>query len=151
MAGCLAVLPSLGQAAEGGKKAKEWYLGKGEWKKTTEPQPIPDTLAKVTGDAIKGMLDSNKKVMLIDTRNAAEYKDGHLPKAVNLYDTDLKSKKAKLPKDKATEMIFYCNGYPSCPRSLNASKMAMEQGYKNISIYPEGFPDWQAKGYPIEH
>jgi rhodanese-related sulfurtransferase len=155
LAGCLALLPSLGHAAEtgakGAAKTKEWYMGHGKWAKKTEPQPVPDTLAKVSGDDIKAMLDQNKSFLLVDARNAAEFKDGHLPKAVNLYDKTLAAHKAKLPKDKNSDIVFYCNGYPACPRSLNAATMAVEWGYKKVSIYLAGFPEWSAKGFAVEH
>ena len=48
--------------------------------------------------------------MLIDTRTPDEYKDGHIPGALNIQPDRIKPAAAKLPKDKSTAIIFYCRG-----------------------------------------
>jgi rhodanese-related sulfurtransferase len=35
-------------------------------------------------------------------------------------------------------------------RSSNASKKAVEWGYKNVYYFRLGFPAWKAAGYPAE-
>lgn len=112
--------------------------------------PIPKEVKIVTGDQLKKMLDNKEKFLLVDSRIANEYKDGHIPKAINVVDKEMESHKAKFPTDKEHPIVFYCNGYPKCPRSVNAAKTAMTWGYKNLHVYTAGIPEWEQKGFPVE-
>ncbi len=111
---------------------------------------IPKEISVVNAEQLKKMLDGKDKLMLVDSRNGSEYREGYIPTAVNVYDKEMEAQKAKFPADKSYPLVFYCNGYPKCPRSLNGAKMAMGWGYKKIFLYAGGFPDWSAKGYPVE-
>jgi rhodanese-related sulfurtransferase len=111
--------------------------------------PIPKEVVIVSAEQIKKMLDGKESFFLVDTRNPAEYKEGHLPKAVGIYDKDMEANKAKFPADKASTLVFYCNGYPKCVRSLNGAKMALGWGYTKVLLYKEGFPEWESKGFPV--
>src|SRR5437879_5801441 len=95
------------------------------------------------------MLDTKGKFLLVDSRNGSEYKEGYIPTAINVYDKEMEGQKAKFPTDKAFPVVFYCNGYPKCVRSLNGAKMAMTWGYKKVYLVTAGFPDWQARGFPV--
>ena len=112
--------------------------------------PIPKEINVVNGDQLKKMFDNKDKFLLVDSRIANEYKDGHIPKAISVVDKEMEAHKAKFPADKSFPIVFYCNGYPKCPRSLNGAKTAMTWGYKNLSIYTGGMPEWEEKGYPVE-
>ena len=111
--------------------------------------PIPKEVTIVSGEQIKKMLDGKEKFFLVDTRNPAEFKEGHLPQAVSVYDKEMEANKAKFPADKAMTLVFYCNGYPKCVRSLNGAKIALGWGYSKVLLYKEGFPEWESKGFPV--
>jgi len=99
--------------------------------------------------------------IVIDTRVASEYSEGHIKGAVSLPYRE-KSAKAvdfdaaqdqfdlsKLPSDKAAAIVMYCNG-PECWKSYKASTAATKGGYSNILWYRLGFPDWKSKGLATE-
>ena len=99
--------------------------------------------------------------VIVDTRVASEYADGHIKGAINVPYRE-KSEKAvsfdagqdefnlaKLPADKATPTVIYCNG-PECWKSFKASTAALKGGYTNVLWYREGFPQWKSKGLPAE-
>jgi len=87
-----------------------------------------------------------KGVMLIDSRPAArQYDPGHIPGAINIPDSKFDEMVGKLPQDKSTLLIFYCGGV-ECPLSHNSAFKAEKLGYTNIRVYPDGSPDWAAKG-----
>lgn len=111
---------------------------------------IPKDLTVISTEQLKKMLDAKEKFLLVDARNGSEYKDGSIPTAINVYDKEMESQKAKFPADKSYPIVFYCNGYPKCVRSLNGAKLALAWGYKKVYLHSAGFPDWQAKGYPVE-
>jgi len=116
-----------------------------------EAPPIPKDAKIIGAEELKKMMDGKEKFLLVDARNGSEYKAGHIPTAVHIYDKEMDANKAKLPADKSFPIVFYCNGYPKCPRSANAATIATAWGYKKIHVYVGGYPDWEQKGYPIEH
>ena len=98
--------------------------------------------------------------VVIDSRVASEYAEGHIKGAMSVPYRE-KSKKvadfdagqdrfdvAKLPADKAAALVIYCNG-PECWKSFKATTAAIKAGYKNVHWYREGFPNWKSKGLPI--
>ena len=115
-----------------------------------EPPPIPKEVKIVTGEQLKKMHDNEDLFLLVDSRIANEFKDGHIPKAINVVDKEMENHRAKFPADKDHPIVFYCNGYPKCPRSVNGAKTALTWGYKNLYVYTAGIPDWEQKGYPVE-
>ena len=112
--------------------------------------PIPKEVGKVTAQQLKKMIDAKDKMVLIDSRNPSEYKEGHYPGAISVYDKEMEANKAKFPADKNMPLVFYCNGFPKCPRSLNGAKTAVGWGYKQVSFHPGGMPEWEQMGYPVE-
>jgi len=115
-----------------------------------DPPPIPKEVKVITAEQLKKMLDSKDKFLLVDSRIASEYKEGHIPKAINVVDKEMESHKSKFPTDKDYPIVVYCNGYPKCPRSVNGATIAMTWGYKNLHVYTAGIPDWEQKGYAVE-
>jgi rhodanese-related sulfurtransferase len=115
-----------------------------------DPPPIPKDVKVITAEQLKKMLDNKDKFLLVDSRIANEFKDGHIPKAINVVDKEMETHKAKFPADKDYPIVFYCNGYPKCPRSVNGATTAIAWGYKNLSVYTAGIPDWEQKGLPLE-
>lgn len=101
-------------------------------------------------DQLKRWVDKGKPMMLVDSRVAAEYKTGHIPTAVNILAASMERERARLPRDKKTVIVFYCNGWPECKKSHDASAKAVEWGYQNVYWMRDGLPAWQAKGYPVE-
>jgi ABC-type phosphate/phosphonate transport system substrate-binding protein/rhodanese-related sulfurtransferase len=102
-----------------------------------------------------------KGVPLFDVRPAAHYREGHIPKSVNVtyamnsvketdYDDSVdKFDLSKLPKDKNAPMIFQCNG-AECWYSYKAARYMVKRGFKRIYWFRTGLPDWKASGYATE-
>jgi rhodanese-related sulfurtransferase len=50
--------------------------------------------------------------VLVDTRpKKPKFDKGHIPTAISLPDSQFDKLKGKLPSDKNTPLIFYCEGY----------------------------------------
>ncbi|NTV95958.1 MAG: rhodanese-like domain-containing protein [Thiobacillus sp.] len=85
-------------------------------------------------------------VMLIDARPAArKFDPGHIPGAINIPDTQFDKYVDKLPADKNTLLLIYCEG-EKCMLSHKEAFKAEALGYTNVKVYAGGFPDWVAKG-----
>jgi rhodanese-related sulfurtransferase len=107
----------------------------------------PEWVAKgefgaVAGAYVKKLIDEKAGYMLVDSRpKRVADKDGMIPTAVNISDTEFDKSTDKLPADKATELIFYCGGL-ECPLSPNSAAKARKLGYTNVKTYALGHPDW---------
>jgi rhodanese-related sulfurtransferase len=118
-----------------------------------DKKDMPLTMAGVKmikGEEIKKMLDEGTKFVLLDNRVPADYEKEHIPGALRLSPDDLLEKGPKaaeaigLKKDDV--IVNYCNGI-KCWRSPGAIVILQELGYKNLSWYREGIPDWIKKGF----
>lgn len=113
----------------------------------------------VSAEKAKEMHD--KGILVIDSRLANEYVESHVKGAINVPYKEKSAKTvdfdasqdsfdiSKLPADKNTPMIIYCNS-GECWKSYKASVVAMKAGYKKIYWFRGGMPEWKAKGYPSE-
>lgn len=102
-----------------------------------------------------------KGVPLFDVRPPAHYRQGHIPKAINVPyelnslkepDADLSMDKfdlSKLPQDKNSPLIVQCNG-AECWYSYKAAKYLVGKGYKQIYWFRTGLPAWREAGYAVE-
>ncbi|MDO9081778.1 MAG: rhodanese-like domain-containing protein [Humidesulfovibrio sp.] len=113
----------------------------------------PDWFYKnlVTIDFVKPLVKvpNPEGVKLIDSRPyLAKYVGGYIPTAISLPDSEFEKKTELLPKDKNTSLVFYCEG-PECRLSHASARKAEKLGYKNVKVFPGGYPEWVAKGnYP---
>ena len=98
----------------------------------------------VAGHAV---LPKPEGVQIIDSRpTARKYDAGHIPTALSIPDSQFDKLVDKLPQDKATLLIFYCDGL-ECMLSHNSAFRAEKLGYTNIRVYAAGFPDWVKAGH----
>lgn len=100
-------------------------------------------------------------VPIIDARVAAEYEVSHIPKAISIPYAEKSEKSSdfnplldqfdlsKLPANKNSEIIFYCNA-GACWKGYKAAAVAVNAGYKKVYWFRGGLPEWQSKSYPIE-
>lgn len=102
----------------------------------------------ITTTALKQLLDENAATIIVDARNPEEYQEVHIKGAINVPQKKFSANQDKLPSDKNSMIVFYCNGI-KCGKSKKAAKQAIELGYTNILVYADGMPVWEEKGMPI--
>ncbi len=73
-------------------------------------------------------------------------KQGVIPGAVLLTSSSTYDVK-ELPSDKSSKLVFYCANQ-KCGASHQAAKRAMENGYTNVAVLPEGIAGWKQAGQP---
>lgn len=59
---------------------------------------------------VQAALARDRRVVVVDVRTADEYADAHLPRAINIPAVEMKASGARLPRDRAAPLIFYCRG-----------------------------------------
>lgn len=102
----------------------------------------------VTPADAKALFD--KGVKFIDLRTDAAYEAGRIPGSVHIeFKTKFSEEALATNAKKDQEVVFYCSG-PTCWRAPEASQKAVSWGYSKVNFFREGFPGWQAAGYPVE-
>ena len=116
-------------------------------------------MAKNLCPKAKSLFDAGTTV--IDARVANEYAEAHIKGAINVPYKEKSAKAAnfdasqdsvdlsKLPADKSAGIVFYCNG-EECWKGYKEASAAIKAGYKTVYWFRLGFPEWKAKGYPVE-
>lgn len=109
----------------------------------------PDYNKKIEATIIKPAdlkkLISEKKdnYVLVDVRDASEYKEGHIPGAINIQSENFAAGSGVLPKEK--KIIVYCN---TGSRSYLAYKKLIQLAYPDIN--QALLAEWKDAGFTVE-
>jgi rhodanese-related sulfurtransferase len=99
---------------------------------------------KIPAGELRKLLDSKSgDYVLVDVRNEIEFKEGHIPTAINIPAESFALKSDVLPKEK--KIIVYCN---SGSRSYTAYRKLMKLAYPSIA--QAVFADWKEAGMAVE-
>jgi rhodanese-related sulfurtransferase len=99
---------------------------------------------KLTPADIKKLIEAKANdYVLVDVRDEAEFKEGHIPTAINIPVETFASRSEILPKEK--KIIVYCN---TGGRSYNAYRKLMKLTY--LTIYQTLFSEWKEAAFSIE-
>lgn len=109
-----------------------------------EPEWISKNYPEIGLPVIQGVFKNNSAV-LMDARPYAKYMAGTIPGAFYMSDEEVDKLKGRLPADKATPIVAFCEGY-SCAKSHNLAKKLQLFGYEKISVYSGGYPEWKEAG-----
>ncbi len=86
------------------------------------------------------------EVTVLDVRPEAEYRAGHLPRAVSIPLAKLEARLGALPRDR--EVVAYCRG-PYCVMALEAVEVLRRAGFRAHRL-EEGVADWRARRWRVE-
>ncbi len=101
----------------------------------------------VSLEELKRRFDAHEPYTLVDVREVDETRLGYVPGAVLLPRSHLESRaEQKLP-DRDAKLVVYC---ASGIRSVFASKLLADLGYKNVESVNPGFVRWKDSGYPVD-
>lgn len=86
--------------------------------------------------------------LLLDVRDADEYRGGHIPGAVNISRGLLEFKFTNDPalESRAMKIVCYCK---TSGRAALAAKALKEMGYLQVQSIAGGFDAWQEAGKPV--
>jgi rhodanese-related sulfurtransferase len=87
-------------------------------------------------------------IQLVDVRTPAEYKEGHLPNALNIdfFDPNFEVNIQKL--DKTKPVIVYCQ---RGSRSAKCASQLIANGFVKIYDLDLGFSKWKSLGFEVEN
>jgi len=88
--------------------------------------------------------------LFVDARARENYEDGHIPDAVSLpvgqFDRHIDSFMSEHSPDRP--IVTYCSGR-TCEDSHKLAQLLFEFGFVNVRVFIDGFPGWEAAGYPV--
>ena len=112
----------------------------------------PEYIDGVTNLDAEGLIEKvmhSPELVIIDSRIAADRKEGFIEGSVSLPDIDTNcASLARLVPGKHIPVLFYCNGI-RCGRSARAAVIAQDCGYTSIFWFRNGMEEWQEKEYPL--
>ena len=113
----------------------------------------------VVGEVRITLIDATKaheflddgETIFVDTRDDAEYSEGHVRGALSLPDSNKEERFPSVQPLLAEEgrIILYCSG-PECEMAEKTAYLLVQLGYRSLMIMSDGFPAWQKAGYPVE-
>lgn len=90
---------------------------------------------------------ANNNVVIIDVRTAEEFRQGHIPNAINIPLSEIINNPNTLEPSKDKPIILYCrSGY----RAGKASKILLKNGYQNLRHLEGDIQGWLKAGLPVE-
>ena len=92
-------------------------------------------------------------VLFLDARRTAMYLEGHIPgaKSLSAWEDGLSEKVDQLSlftADLKLPVVIYCSGGDCHDSHLVAQKLWLA-GFRNLRIYTDGYPDWEARKLPV--
>ena len=118
--------------------------------------------AKAKNDVVSGKLEiedviqarqifDGGNILFVDARTRLDYEDGHIPGAISLpigefdelIDSFLDQHDIEQP------IVTYCSGR-TCEDSHILAQLLMDFGYIDVKVFIDGYPGWEAEGYPVE-
>jgi rhodanese-related sulfurtransferase len=93
----------------------------------------------------------SRTALFVDARARETYEEGHIPGAVSLpvggFDEYIDSFMSEYSTDRS--IVTYCSGR-TCEDSHELAMLLQESGFFDVRVFIDGFPGWEAEGYPIE-
>ncbi len=68
-------------------------------------------MSNLTVEAVKKLITQPGMALIVDARTEEEYKQAHIPTAVNIPPEQFTAIGKHLPQDKSLPIVFYCRGY----------------------------------------
>ncbi|HEY5975282.1 MAG TPA: rhodanese-like domain-containing protein, partial [Geobacteraceae bacterium] len=112
---------------------------------------VPEGVATVTTAQLVSLLQGTKQPapVVIDTRPRTTYDSGYIPGAVSIPLADLEKRGGGLvPENRATSLVFYCDG-PASDLRVRAAALARQFGFSDVRVYLAGEPGWEKDGQPL--
>lgn len=128
----------------------QWDTSQGVISARPKNDPVTVDVEIKNAKTAKNIYDT-KKAVFVDARSYETFIDGHIKNAVSIPTGEfvkfIDDFKAKYPA--TTPLITYCSGR-ECNDSHELAQYLMVEGYINVKVFIDGYPEWERKGYPVE-
>lgn len=86
--------------------------------------------------------------LFVDARSFSRYREGTIPRALNVPLHRAKRMLKWLPADKGAPIVLFGDGPDYVPADKLARRLA-EAGYREIAVFTGGYPDWKKHSFPV--
>ena len=128
----------------------QWDITRGVITANAKNDIVADKLEIEDVTRAKQIFD-NGNALFVDARTRDHYDEGHIPGAESLpvgqFDELIDAFIDKHPTEKP--IVTYCSGR-TCEDSHNLAQLLLDFGYSDVKVFIDGYPGWEAQGYPIE-
>ena len=128
----------------------QWDESQGVITARAKDDVVIDDLEIDDVEIAKQIYDSGEAVF-VDARSREDYEEGHIKGAVSLsvgqFNVVIDTFKAQY--STASTIVTYCSGR-TCDDSHKLAQLLFEQGYTKVGVFIDGYPGWEAEGFPIE-
>jgi rhodanese-related sulfurtransferase len=123
---------------DGFTNVKLYQAGEPEWSKKTYVE---------VDIAVARAAYKNNSAVLIDARPYAKFLQETIPGAIAIPDTQVEDLKGRFPVHQMEKVIVFCGGF-ECAKSHKVAKKMVSMGYKNVSVFAGGVPQWKKEKLP---
>lgn len=100
-------------------------------------RPVKGIQNMTPGDLMETLKNRSNPISIIDVREPFEFASGHIAKAKNIPLGQISGRLKDMPKD--SQIVFVCR---SGNRSMQAAKVAKQQGFSSIYNLAGGMSRW---------
>ncbi len=93
------------------------------------------------------LLVNRENGVLVDVREPNEFREGHIPRALNIPLSQFKGRVGELEKYKDRPVVLCCR---SGNRSLKAAVLLKRQGFAKVYSLAGGLLAWQRENLPVD-
>lgn len=146
-AGCEGCPKCAGKASGAEKAGKAEGSCHGDQAAAAPAKRAHPQVANVSVSELVSLINRGEVTVLDANAAAGRQMSGIIPGAVLLTSAS-GYQLAELPADKGAKLVFYCSG-SSCGASKKAALRAVQAGYTEVSVLPEGIAGWKQAGQRV--
>lgn len=110
---------------------------------------ISNAFENLDSKSFNEIIQKEKDVLILDVRTPVEYReDGHISGSVLIPVQILPQYIKEIERFKDKKVLVYCR---SGNRSVYASKILEQHGFKQVYNLKEGIIGWKKAGFPVEY
>ena len=101
----------------------------------------------ISNSALLDKINAGTAPLILDVRSRKEFASSHVPGAINIPHTEVKSRLAELGDDKGREIVVYCE---SGMRAGKAESVLASAGFSNLLHLDGDMAGWRRAQLPAE-
>lgn len=104
---------------------------------------VPD----ITQESVLQSIKASNAPLILDVRTPEEFKQGHVPGAVNIPHAEVANRLAELGGKKDRDMVVYCE---KGGRAAKAANVLTKEGFTNVKHLVGDMSAWRDENLPTE-
>lgn len=121
---------------KGFTNVKLYQAGEPEWLKKSYPEVSLAVMKSVQG---------KNSALMVDARPYKKVLQETIPGSIAIPDTKLDTLIGRFPANKDEKIVVFCGGF-NCSKSHKVANALLKKGYKNVSVFAGGLPQWKEAG-----